>query len=65
MLPEGAVKVGATPAMTEETVQYSKDEVDRIIFRCKKIRSAKIALPYPNPEKPEPNKSRTKKVQIF
>ena len=45
--------------------QYSKDEVDRIIFRCKKIRSAKIALPYPSPEKPEPNRSGTKKVQIF
>jgi hypothetical protein len=65
MLPEGAVKVGATPAMTEETVQYSKDEVDRIIFRCKKIWQAKAVLPYPNPEKPESNRSRTKKVQIF
>ena len=31
--------------------QYSKDEVDRIIFRCKKIWPAKIALPYPDPEK--------------
>jgi hypothetical protein len=34
--------------------QYSKDEVDRIIFRCKKIWPAKIGLRYPNPEKASP-----------
>jgi len=35
--------------------QYSKDEVDRIISQCKKIWSARIALPYPSPKKAEPN----------
>jgi hypothetical protein len=32
-LPEEAVKIGSTTSVTEKTVQYSKDEVDRIIFR--------------------------------